>query len=252
MAVPRYEVTLTVVALYLGLLDGPVKLGSGSHTVGSAARDVLIASIAIGALGRLAVNRRRVELPALAVWPLVFVALVVVEAFNPNTSGLTKVLGGFRQQLEWVPFFFFGYAVMRSRARFRRMLLLLGVLALVNGAVAIYQSRIGPGGLAGWGPGYAELAHGSETTGGISGRTYYSEGEARIRPPALGSDSGFGAGVGVIGLLGGFALLAVGPLRRRWPAIILALGAMLAIVTGTNEKPSPVPPRTKAGKRSQK
>jgi O-antigen ligase len=53
-----------------------------------------------------------------------------------------------------------------------------------------------------------------------------------VRPPGLGSDAGFGAGVGVVGLLGGFALLAVGPFRRRWFAIVLALGAMLAVISG--------------------
>jgi hypothetical protein len=234
MLIPRYEVTLAVVALYLGLLDGPVKLGVGGHQSASAVRDVLIAAVAVGGLLRIAVSRQRIRLPALSAWPLAFVAVVVVEAFNPQTAGISKVLGGFRQQLEWVPFFFFGYAIMRSRARFRRVLLLLGALALVNGAVATYQSRIGPSGLAAWGPGYQELAYGyTGGAGGISGRTYISEGEARVRPPGLGSDSGFGAGVGVVGLVGAFALLAVGPLRRRWPAILLALGAMLAIVTGT-------------------
>ncbi len=232
MTIPRYEVTVTIVALYLALLDGPVKLGVGGHHTVSAVRDVLIAAVSLGALLRLLVSRKRIRLPAMAAWPLAFVAIVVVEAFNPNTAGLSKVLGGFRQQLEWVPFFFFGYSIMRTRGRFRRALLLLGVLALVNGAVATYQSRIGPGGLSSWGPGYHELVYGGGE-GGITGRTYFAEGEARVRPPGLGSDAGFGAGVGVVGLVGGFALLAVGPFRRRWPAIVLALGAMLAVVTGT-------------------
>ena len=232
MVIPRYEVSLAIVALYLGLLDGPVKLGSGSHTVASAVRDVLIGAVVVGALLRLAVSRERIRLPAMAAWPLAFIAVVAVEAFNPNTAGISKVLGGFRQQLEWVPFFFFGYAIMRSRSRFRRALLLLGVLALVNGAVSTYQSRIGPSGVASWGPGYRELVFGGGQ-GGLTGRTYFAEGEARVRPPGLGADAGFGAGVGVVGLVGGFALLAGGPLRRRWPAIALALGAMLAIITGT-------------------
>jgi hypothetical protein len=232
MVVPRLEVTVMIAALYLALLDGPVKLGVGGHHTVSAVRDVLIAAVALGALMRVVVSRERIRLPAMAAWPLAFVAVVVVEAFNPNTAGISKVLGGFRQQLEWVPFFFFGYAIMRSRARFRRALLLLGVLALANGAVATYQSRIGPSGLASWGPGYHELVYGGGE-GGITGRTYFAEGEARVRPPGLGSDAGFGAGVGVVGLVGGFALLAVGPFRRRWPAVVLALGAMLAVVTGT-------------------
>jgi hypothetical protein len=31
MSSPRYELTMLSVALYLGLLDGPVKLGIGGH-----------------------------------------------------------------------------------------------------------------------------------------------------------------------------------------------------------------------------
>ncbi len=50
---------------------------------------------------------------------LAFVVLVLAEAFNPDTHGLLKIVGGFRQQLEWVPFFFFGYVLMRSKERLR-------------------------------------------------------------------------------------------------------------------------------------
>ena len=43
----RYEVTLTVLVLYLGLLDGPVKLEVRS-TAASGLRDILIISIVLG------------------------------------------------------------------------------------------------------------------------------------------------------------------------------------------------------------
>ena len=91
-----------------------------------------------------------------------------------------KVIGGFRQQLEWVPFFFFGYALMRSRERFRKLFVILGVIALANGLMSTYQTRLSPGQLASWGPGYAELVHGSET---VSARKYVSEGVAQGAPP---------------------------------------------------------------------
>jgi hypothetical protein len=223
----RLEVSVGLLALYLGTLDGPVKLLTANQAA-SVVRDVLIFAVCIGALVRLLVSRERVRLPPLAGWVILFVALVVVEAFNPNTLGILKILGGFRQELEWVPFFFFGYLLMRSRERFRQLFLILGVVALVNGAVSTYQTRLTPAQLASWGPGYAELVNGNET---LTARRYLSEGVARVRPPALGTDAGFGGSVGVIALAGTLALLATGTRRRRWLVLLLCLGALLAIAT---------------------
>ena len=62
--------------------------------------------------------------------PVTHKTTVIVEAFDPKTLGLLKVLGGFRQQLEWVPFFFFGYALIRTKRRFRQLFLVLGVIAV--------------------------------------------------------------------------------------------------------------------------
>jgi hypothetical protein len=164
-----------------------------------------------------------------------FGALVLVEAFNPKTHGVLKILGGFRQHLEWVPFFFFGYLIMRSKDRFRKLFVILGVIALANGLVSAYQTRLAPSQLAGWGPGYAAYVNGGKSLGGegagLTGRTFSSEGVAKVRPPALGSDEGFGGAVGVLTLAGALALLATGALRRRWVAPLLCLGAVVAIAT---------------------
>jgi hypothetical protein len=232
---PRYEVTLVIVALYLGLLEGPAKLGSGAHESASVVRDVLIFSVSLGAVLRMVVSRQRVKLPPLSAWVLAFAALVLVEALNPKTNGILKALGGFRQQLEWLPFFFFGYAIMRSKDRFRKLFLLLGVIAAVNGVVSTYQTRLSPGQLASWGPGYRELVFGSQETGktgGLGARTYGGGGTAHVRPPALGTDAGAGGGIGVVALPGILALLAVGRFRRRWPLMVLSMGALVAVVTG--------------------
>jgi hypothetical protein len=230
----RYAVTLALLALYLGLLEGPVKLGTGGGIAASASRDVLIVAISLGALARILVSRERVRLPPLTGWVLGFAALVFVESFNPHTHGILKVLGGYRQQLEWFPFFFFGYLLMRSKRSFRNYFLLLGAIALVNGAVSTYQSRLGPSQLASWGPGYHELAEG----GGAKhegGRTYRSEGVARVRPPALGSSSGFGGTVGVLALPAILALLMTARGRRRWVVPLLCLlGAVAAIATSAS------------------
>jgi hypothetical protein len=229
----RYALTLGLIALYLGLLEGPVKLGSGGGTAASASRDVLILAISLGAVVRIMVRRDRVRLPPLSGWVLAFAALVLVEAFNPQTRGILKVLGGFRQQLEWMPFFFFGYLLMRSKGSFRKYFLLLGVIALANGAVGVYQTRLSPGQLANWGPGYRELAEGGGAKG-QGGRTYRSEGVSRIRPPALGSSSGFGGAVGVIALPAVMALLATVRGRRRWLVALLCLGALAAVATSAS------------------
>jgi hypothetical protein len=227
----RYTVTLTLLALYLGLFDGPVKLESAS-TAASAVRNVLILAIALGMGVRLLVSRRRVSLPPLSGWVLAFTAIVLAEAVNPSTGSFLKVVGGFRQQLEWVPLFFFGYLIVRSPERFRKLFLLLGAIALLNGIVGAYQSRLSPAQLASWGPGYSERTTG--VSGGLTGRTYRSEGVARVRPPALGSDAGFGGGVGVLALPGLLALLATGSVRRRWVPVVLCLGAILGIATSAS------------------
>jgi hypothetical protein len=231
--ISRLSVTVTILALYLGMLDGPIKLLAASQAA-SAGRDVLIAAVSVGAILRLIAKRERVKFPPLTGWVAAFVVLVLIEAVNPHTNGILKILGGYRQNLEWVPFFFFGYALMRTKERFRRMFVVLGVIALANGIVSTYQTQLSPGQLSSWGPGYSERVNGNvnpETGEGVTGRKYISEGVGRVRPPALGGDSGFGGGVGVIALPGALALLALGGRRRRWYAILLTLGAMVAVVT---------------------
>jgi hypothetical protein len=220
----RYTVTLTLLTLYLGLLDGPVKLLTGSKYA-SGFRDVLMISIGLGMLMRLSRKREPVTLPALSGWVLAFVAVVLIEALNPSTGGFLKSVAGYRQQLEFVPLFFFGYVIVRNKQRFRQLFLILGVIALANGMVSAVQWRLSPAALAGWGPGY------SERINGRGGRTYVSEGVAHPRPPGLGSDAGFGGGIGVIALPGLIALLTVGRMRRRWPVLLCCLGALVAIAT---------------------
>jgi hypothetical protein len=223
----RYEITVALLVVYLGLLDGPIKLLSANQAA-SALRNVLISAIGLGMIMRLLVRRERVSLPPLAGWILVFVALVLVEAVNPKTNGILKIVGGFRQQLEWVPFFFFAYLVMRSKQRFRKLFIILGVIALANGAVSTIQTRLTPAQNASWGPGYSERVEGAN---GLGGRTYVSEGVGHVRPLALGSDIGFGGAVGVIALPGILALLAIGRFRRRWVLPLLCVGVLLAVAT---------------------
>src|SRR5437588_2662456 len=217
MMIDKLPLTVAFLAVYLGLLDGPVKLGiggGGGEEATSAVRNVLIGAVALGALLRLVVKKERLRLPPLSAWVIGFTTLVLIEAFNPRTTSVLKVLGGYRQQLQWIPFFFFGYAIVRSKLRFRQMAIILGVIALANGVVATYQTQISPGQLAAWGPGYKlrvegveeELASGAVKHRGA--RKFFSEGSGGVRPMALGADSGFGAAVGLVALPLALALIA--------------------------------------------
>jgi hypothetical protein len=230
---PRAEVTVTVVVLYLGLLDGPVKLLTASKAA-STVRNALVLAVVIGMAARLFTDKKRISIPPLGAWVLAFVASVLIQALNPATHGTLKILAGYRQELEWIPFFFFGYAIIRSKQRLRKMFLILGVIALANGVVSVYQSRLSPNQLASWGPGYATKVKGTPAENGkkaVGGRTYNVEGEARNRPPGLASDAGGGGGLGVLALPGLLALLSVGGLRRKWVVPLCVTGAMLGIAS---------------------
>ena len=233
----RYTVTVTLLVCYLGLLDGPVKL-EVANKYASGVRDILIIAIGLGMLLRLVVKRERVSMPPLSGWVLGFLAVALAQGVNPGTHGFLKILGGYRQELEFVPLFFFAYVLMRSKQRFRQLFLILGVIALANGVVGAYQTRLSPAQLERWGPGYGERIAGEKGSsgkgGGQTGRTFSVEGVAHNRPPALGSDSGFGGGVGVLALTGLLALLTVGRLRRRWPVVLCCLGALLGIAASAS------------------
>src|ERR1700722_5606296 len=60
----RYERTLAVLLLYLGLLDGFLKLKTGS-TIATLGRDVLLYSIALGVLVRAMLRRQALPSPPL-------------------------------------------------------------------------------------------------------------------------------------------------------------------------------------------
>jgi hypothetical protein len=231
MVSTRLDVTVVLLVIYCGMLDGPLKLSVGAHEVTAAIRNVLILAVCLGAVMRIVVRRERVSMPPMFGWVFAFVLIAVVEVFNPKTNGVLHIIGGFRQQLQFVPFFFFGYLLLRSKKRFRQLFLIVGVIGLANGVVSAYQTGLTPDQLAGWGPGYHNLIFiPSESKG--TGRTYVSEGESRVRPPGLGSEAGFSGGVGVIALPMCLALLTLLPARRRWVGVILCMGALVAIITG--------------------
>jgi hypothetical protein len=228
MMYSRLEVSVALVVVYFGLIDGPVKLLAPGREVTASLQDVLILAISAGCLMRIVARKERVSLPALSGWVLAWTALVLMNMFNPRTEGILHVLGGLRNQLQYVPFFFFGYVLMRSKRRFRQYFIIVGVVALANAVVAGYQTGLSPGQMASWGPGYHDLIYiPSESKG--AARTYASEGESRVRPPGLGSDEGFSGAVGQLAIPACLALLVIAR-RRKWLAAVLVLGAGVAVI----------------------
>lgn len=234
VAYSRLEVTVTLVLLYLALLDGPVKMLTSTREATAVIPDILIIAVTAGVLLRMLARRQRLTLPALGGWVVAWVVLVLINAFNPKTQGVLPVLAGFRNQLAFVPFFFFGYALMRSKRRFRQLFIIAGVAASASGIVAAYQTSLSPPQLSSWGPGYAALIH---PENGGTGRVYFSEGEARVRPPGLGSEAGASGSVGRTALPMCLALVALTRGRKRWVAALLCLGSILAVIVGLGRLP---------------
>lgn len=222
---PRLDWTVGGLVFFLGCVDGPLKLISKTGTVGSALQNVLIGAILVGLIVRHVMSGKRLVIPPLAGWAIAFAAVVLVEAFNPKTLNALKALAGIRDQLQFVPFFIFGWLLVRSKARLRKAFLLLGVIALANGVVSSYQTRLSPAQAASWGAGYEQKFTGKAR------KTYKSgEGEAKVRPTGLGDESGGGGGAGIIAVAGTLALLAY-TRRKRWAIALLLFGAIAAIAT---------------------
>lgn len=228
----RYEVTLAVLLLYLGLVDGVVKLGSGS-TVATLGRDVVLYAIVVGAVLRTILRRTPITLPRLTGLVLAWVAVCVMQLANPSDISLVHAAAALRQHLEFVPLFFFGYFVVRSKRRLTGLLVLLVVIGAANGVVDLIQSRLSPSQLASWGPGYAGLEYGTATR--VARVFIDASNQARVRPPGLGGTDGFGGIVCLIALPCALALLSAWRTARLgWillPATLLTIVGVVASQT---------------------
>jgi hypothetical protein len=201
----RYEITLAVLLLYLGLLDGVLKLASGS-SIATLVRDVLLYTIVLGAVVRMILRKTPLTLPLFTGIVLAWVAVCVMQVANPSHVSLLHSVASLRQHLEFVPLFFFGYFVLRSEQRLAGLLLLLVVIAAANGVVDLIQSNLSPDQLASWGPGYQGLENGTATR--VARVFVTAAGQAKVRPPGLGGTDGFGGMVCLVALPGAIALLS--------------------------------------------
>lgn len=221
----RYEVTLSVLLLYLGLADGVVKLASGS-SIATLGRDLLLYSIVVGAVLRLILCKTPLTLPFLSGLVFAWVAVCAMQVANPSGLSLVHSIASLRQHLEFVPLFFFGYAVLRDRRRLAWLLGLLLVVGAANGVASLIQRGLTPDQLAAWGPGYRSLELGSALE--VARVFVGAGGHPYVRPPGLGGEDGFGGLVCLIALPGAAALMASSARLARlgWllvPATILTV-----------------------------
>ncbi len=230
LAEPRTDRTLAVFALYIGLLDAYLKLSTG---IGEFAiiRDVLLWTIAAGALWRAADRGDQLRLPPLGGLVLAFALIVLAGLFNPAAPGLLQGLAGVRGNLEFIPLFFLAYAFLRSKGQLKGLLLILAICASASGIASYVQSTLTPEQFAAWGPGYSDQILG-EGQYERAGRTAAdATGNRVVRPFGLGTDFGAGAMAAVAGLPALLALLLIGTTRARIFLIFLAPGILLGVAT---------------------
>jgi hypothetical protein len=226
----RVDRSLAALGLYLGLLDGYLKLRTGSQYM-TLARDVLVIAIAGGALLRSMISHKRLPLPPLGALVLAFGAVVVVEIFNPLGRPPAGALAGVRQHLEFVPLFFLGYAFVRHRSQLQGLLVILVICASVGGIFSYIQSTLTPEQFATWGPGYAERVLGTGAFAEGPRVAYTGTGVERVRPFGLGSDLGAGAVIAAMGLPALVALMMGARGALRMAMFPLAIGIALAVAT---------------------
>jgi hypothetical protein len=227
-ATKNTQLALALLTIYLGALDGYLKLSTGSSAI-SLVRDGLLYAIVVGQLLRTIALRKPLPAPPLHGWIVAFCVLVAVQLFNPLDGSILHSFGGIRQDLEFVPLFYLTFAFVRTKKALRGFVIVLALLATLNGVVNVMQSRLSPAQLATWGPGYAERELG---TGEFSqgGRAFFdANGQLHVRPFGLMSDAGTG---GMVCILGLGCVLALASMFRRPQYLAIAAVAGAAAVAG--------------------
>jgi hypothetical protein len=229
MATTRHALwALAAVLLYMGLLDGVLKLRSANElpTLG---RDVLLYAAVGGLAVRAVLRGERLVLPAFSGWAIAWTVMVLAQLAHPMNGTWLHSVASLRQHIEFVPLFFVAYFLMREHRHLQNFLALLLAVAAINGLVGIYQSGMSVEALSAWGPGYANLFD-PEASGGAPRTAADEDGVKRVRPPGLGSDMGFAGVLGATAIPGGLALLM---LRRRSLTVrLLVVLGLLASAAG--------------------
>jgi hypothetical protein len=126
---------------------------------------------------------------------LCFLLNLFIQIFNPYSySPLASFLNS-KMFWEMFPLYFLGFYSLRSLKAWQSVFMVFLVMASLNGAVAVYQSSIGPEVISNWGPGYYSQIY------GVASRTFRAaDGTLAFRPMGLGSDAGFSGALGIITL----------------------------------------------------
>ena len=145
--------------LYLGLLDGYLKLESGSGYV-TLVRDILLFAIVVGLLVRSQVDGRRLSLTAaLGLGYRLRRVRPGADRQSPRRHAWPFACG-LRPHLEFVPLFFLGYRPSRCCAPLS-VCAYVTLPSVANGIVGYVQFHLTPAQLASWGPGYAQRVIGT-------------------------------------------------------------------------------------------
>ena len=179
---PRYGLTLAALMLYVGLVDGYLKLKTGSDYL-TIARDVLLYAIAAGAIIRATVERGA-SAPPLTGWVVAWLVVVGIQVFNPANGTFLHSVAAVRPHVEWVPLFFFGYLLMQDKRSLKVFLGLFVLIAAINGVVGLAQFNMTPEQLASWGPGYEQKVLSQED---VAGRAFVDD-EGTLEPGHSPSD----------------------------------------------------------------
>jgi hypothetical protein len=230
----RVGVALALLMLYLGLLDGYLKLATGSNLV-TFLRDALLYAIVIGLLLRATVQHKSLPLPPLSAWVVAFLVLVLVQLANPGDGTLYHSLAGVRQHLEFVPLFFLTFAFVRTTRALRTFAILLALIAVANGVANVVQFTLTPAQFAAWGPGYKDRVLGIGPAGAQQsgrGEFFDASGNTHTRPFGLLSDTGGGGLVDALAL-GAVIGLALLPGKRGYLPLAAIAGtlAVAGIIT---------------------
>jgi hypothetical protein len=229
----RTNLALALVMVYLGALDGYLKLSTGSSLV-TFVRDLLLYAIVAGLLIRAIIHRQRLAAPPMSAWVILFAVVVLVQIANPDDGSLYHSVAGVRQHLEFVPLFFLTYAFVRTKKALRAFVILLALLAAANSVANVIQFRETPAQFAAWGPGYAQRILGLGQFD-LSGRTFFAtNGTQYARPFGLMSEAGSGGLVAAFAL-GAVLALASLPGRRRYVGLAIAVGAVSVAGIATSQ-----------------
>ena len=222
----RFALALALYLVYLGVLDGYLKLSIGGEAI-TLLRTLLLGVIAGASLLALLTDRRSVTLPRGTIIVVALVLVALVQIANPGNPNLMKPVGSLRQEIEFIPLFFLAYATVRTEASLQTLLLLLLAVAVANGIANFIQYNLSPEQFASWGPGYSDRIFGSD---GVSGRVF-DDGSVggRARPFGLGTDAGSGGIAGLLGVGAAIALI-VRPRITSFGSANLVRGIAIAAV----------------------